>query len=140
MIVAIRIHGRVGLKREINETLDRLRLRKKYSCVVLKENPIQEGMVKKVRDFVAYGKINEETFVKLIEARGKLVDSSKKIDAKKIFAEVEAGKKYDELNLKPFFSLHPPRGGIDSKKHFGVKKGVLGDNKDSINKLIERML
>ncbi len=25
--------------------------------------------------------------------------------------------------------MHPPRGGIDAKKHFGVKKGVLGNNK-----------
>jgi large subunit ribosomal protein L30 len=140
MIVAIRIHGRVGLKKEINETLNRLRLRKKYSCVVLKDNPVQTGMVKKVRDFVAYGKIDEKTFANLIEKRGKLIDSSKKIDSKKIWAEIQNGKKYEELNLKPFFSLHPARGGIDSKKHFGVKKGVLGDNKDQINKLIERML
>jgi large subunit ribosomal protein L30 len=44
------------------------------------------------------------------------------------------------LNIKPFFRLHPPRGGIDSAKHFGIKKGVLGNNKESINKLIERML
>jgi glycosyltransferase involved in cell wall biosynthesis len=48
--------------------------------------------------------------------------------------------KYEELNLKPFFSLHPPRKGINSKKHFGVKKGVLGDNKEQINDLIKRML
>jgi len=36
--------------------------------------------------------------------------------------------------------LHPPRKGIESKKHFGVGKGVLGDNKEKINELLERML
>jgi len=36
--------------------------------------------------------------------------------------------------------IHPPRKGIESKKHFGVGKGVLGNNKKEINKLIERML
>ncbi len=141
MIAVIRIRGRVGLKREIAETLDRLRLRKKYSCVVL-PNPSKEkiGMIRKLRDFVAFGNISKETLQKLIEARGQPVEKSKKIDAKKAAEEIEKGKSYEELNLKPFFRLHPPRKGIESKKHFGVGKGVLGDNKEKINELIERML
>ncbi len=115
MIAVIRISGQVGLRSEIKETLKRLKLKKKYTCVVF-ENPteIQKGMVKKVKDFVAYGEINKETYEKLKKERGK------------------RGTK--------FFRLHPPRGGIDSKKHFGVKKGVLGNNKEKINDLIERML
>ena len=52
----------------------------------------------------------------------------------------EHNVKYEEVNVKPFFRLHPPRKGIESKKHFGVGKGVLGNHKDKINKLIERML
>lgn len=118
-IAVIRITGRIGLREGIKETLYRLRIRKKYACVVF-ENPSKEqlGMVKKVRDFAAWGEINDEVYKKLVKERGKKVN----------------GK------LKPFFRLHPPRGGIDAKKHFGVKKGVLGNNKDSINKLIERML
>lgn len=115
MIVVIRISGEVGLNKEIVETLKRLRLRKKYSCIVIdKPTSVQLGMIKRVKDFVAFGEINEETHKKLVEARGK--------------------------KDKPYFRLHPPRGGIDSKKHFGVKKGVLGDNKDKINDLIARML
>ena len=118
-IAIIRIVGKVGLNIKIKETLDRLRIRKKYSCIVL-ENPneSQLGMIKFVSDFVAFGEINDETYKKLKEMRGKKVN----------------GK------LKPFFRLHPPRKGIDSKKHFGVGKGVLGNNKEHINKLIERML
>ncbi len=120
MIATIRIHGMVGLNRDIVETLYRLRLRRKYACIVL-EKPTKEqlGMIKKVRDFVAFGKIDEETYKQLKEKRG---------------------QKDGEGNLKPFFRLHPPRKGIDSKKHFGVKKGVLGDNKEKINDLIKRML
>ena len=115
MIAIIRIKGLVGLDRDIVETFNRLRLRKKYSCVVIKE-PTKEqlGMIKKLRNFAAYGEINEKTYKKLVEKRG--------------------GK------IKDFFRLHPPRKGIDSKKHFGVKKGVLGDNKEKINDLIGRML
>jgi large subunit ribosomal protein L30 len=117
-IVIVRISGRVGLRKEVNSTLDRLRLRKKYVCVVL-ENPSkeQEGMIKFVKEFVAFGEISEEVYKKLVEARG---------------------KKDKEGKLKPFFRLHPPRKGINSKLHF--PKGVLGNNKDKINDLIIRML
>ena len=94
----------------------------------------------KIKDFVAFGKINTETFEKLIEKRGQVIDSKKKINAKEVAKEFEKGKKMEELNLKPFFRLHPPRGGIDSKKHFGVAKGVLGNHGDKINELLERML
>ncbi len=121
-IAVIRIKGMIGLKKGIAETLYRLRLRKKYVCVVL-ENPTetQMGMVKAVRNQVAYGEITDETYKQLKEKRG-LKDPNNK------------------GQIKPYFRLHPPRGGIDSKKHFGVKKGVLGDNKEKINDLILRML
>ena len=114
MIAVIRIRGQVGLKQKIVETFNRLKLRKKYSCIVI-EKPTKEqiGMIEKVRNFVAYGEINEGTYKKLVEARG--------------------GK------IKNFFRLHPPRKGIDSKKHFGVDKGVLGDNREKINGLINKM-
>lgn len=138
MICIIRIKGRVGLKKEIEETLSRLRLKRKYSCVVINPNKEQQGMIKKVRDFIAYGEINEKDFEKLIEARGKVTDKTKKLDSKKIFEEVKKGKRYEELNLKPFFRLHPPRKGISSKLHY--PKGVLGNHKDKINELVRRML
>ncbi len=119
MIAIVRIAGEIGLSKRVDDTLFRLRLRKKYTCVVLKEvTPEQQGMIKKVRDFVAYGEIDEATYKELVAKRGKKVEGE----------------------LKPFFRLHPPRKGIDSKKHFGVAKGVLGNNKEAINDLIRRML
>jgi large subunit ribosomal protein L30 len=115
MITVIRIKGQVGLNSKVVETFNRLKLRKKYSCIVLKSPTIEQlGMIKKLRNFVAYGDIDEATYNELVKKRG--------------------GK------IKNFFRLHPPRKGIDSKKHFGVDKGVLGDNKSEINKLIMRML
>ena len=113
MIAIIRITGEIGLRKEINETLNRLNLKKKYRCIVL-ENPAKEqiGMVNKVRDFVAFGEINEETYKNLINKRGSKENK--------------------------FFRLHPPRKGIKSKVHF--PKGILGDNEEKINELLERML
>jgi len=115
MIAIIRIKGQVGLKEEIKETFKRMGLRKKYSCIILDKPKKEElGMLNKVRNFVAFGELNDETYKKLVEKRGK--------------------------KSKTHFRLHPPRRGIESKKHFGVGKGVLGDNKEKINDLIMRML
>ena len=138
MICIIRIKGIVGLEKGVVNTLNRLRLRRKYSCVVIAPKKEDLGMIKKVRNFVAFGKIKKDVFEELIEKRGQIIDKTKKIDSKKIADELLKGKKYEELNLKPFFRLHPPRKGIKSKLHF--PKGVLGDNKEKINDLILRML
>ncbi|HKZ33990.1 MAG TPA: uL30 family ribosomal protein [Candidatus Nanoarchaeia archaeon] len=139
MICVIRIHGRVGVDRKVKETLERLRLGKKYTCVVIANpNKEQVGMIKKVRDFVASGDMKKDVFEKLIDKRGRKIDKKKSIDSKKVVEELEKGKIYESLNLKPFFRLHPPRGGINSKLHF--PKGVLGDNKEKINDLVLRML
>jgi len=120
MIAVIRITGQIGLNKDIKETLQRLKLKRKYSCVVIiTPTSVQLGMIKKVENFVAYGNINDAIFKELVKKRGK---------------ESSEGK--DKL----FFRLPPPRGGIETKKHFGVGKGVLGNHKDKINELIGRML
>ncbi len=141
MIAIIRIIGEVGVNRDLKETLDRLRLKRKYSCVVLSSPSKQhEGMIKKLKDSVAYGEIDSETFEKLIEKRGKQIDKKKKIDSKKVVEEIMKGKKFEDLNVKPFFRLHPARGGMNTKRHFGKEKGVLGNHGKEINKLLERMI
>ena len=140
MICIIRIKGQTGIRGDFKENLHRLRLRRKYSCVVINPTKEQEGMIKKIRNFVALGKIKKDTFEILLEKRGQVIDKNKKIDSKKISEEIEKGKGYEEMNLKPFFRLHSPRGGIDSKVHFGKGKGVLGDNGEKINELVRRML
>ncbi len=139
MIAAIRISGQVDLSSDIKEGLHRLRLRRKYSATLIPPTLDNLKLLKKLRNNIAYGDINKETLLDLIEKRAYPKESSKKINAEKIVSELEK-KDITKLDIKPFFRLHPPRGGIDAKKHFGVDKGVLGDNKDKINDLIRRML
>ncbi len=139
MLLIIRISGMVDVPPRIREGLDRIRLRRKYSAVLLKPTPEIMKLLNKLRNHVAYGDIDEETLSLLIEKRGVLKDSSKKIQPGKIIDQIEK-KSLSSSDIKPFFRLHPPRGGIDSKKHAGVKKGVLGDNKKEINNLVRRML
>ena len=118
LIAVIRISGMVKVPKDIENTLYRLKLRRKYSCVIIKINNLSiKKLVEKVKYYVAYGPIDKETHDKLIKERG---------------------KKDKEGRLKAFFRLHPPRKGIKSKLQY--PKGVLGNNKDDINKLIQRML
>lgn len=116
MIAVIRIKGQVALQSKVKETLNRLKLRKKYTCVAIEPTEEMMGMIKSVRNFVAYGEISDETYKKLVDARG---------------------KKDSEGKLKPFFALHPARGGMNTKLHY--PEGVLGENKE-MDKLVERML
>ena len=114
----IRISGMVKVPKDVENALYRLKLRRKYSCVVININtPSVKGLLEKVKYYVAYGEISKDTYNKLVKARG---------------------KKNKDGKLKPFFRLHPPRKGIKSKLQY--PKGVLGNNKKDINKLIERML
>ena len=139
MIIAIRISGMIDVPKPVQEALFRLRLRRKYAAVILKPSNETLKLLKKLRNLIAYGDISKETLAELIEKRAQPLNKQTKIDPKTIIESLEK-KNLKELGIKPFFRLHPPRGGIESKKHFGVGKGVLGDNKEKINDLVKRML
>lgn len=135
LLAVIRISGMIKVNKDIADTLDRLRLRRKYSCVLVDSgNKNVMGMLKKVKFYVAYGSVDRETLVELVKERG----SGDDVDAEKVVNGLMGGVGLKELGLKPFFKLHPPRKGIKSKLQY--PRGVLGDNKEDINKLIKRML
>ena len=130
-IAIIRIRGIIKIRHDIKNTLKILRLYKKNCCVVIDSSPDNLGMVKKVKDYITWGEIDDETFKLLVEKRGELYKGRK--DSK----FVVDGKKY-----KPFFRLQPPKGGFERK---GIKipfsvGGVLGYRGDKINNLLKRML
>ncbi len=140
MIIAIRISGDVEIPEKIRETLFRARLRRKYVAVLFKPTKHNIKLLSSLRNYIAYGDIDKETLKLLVQKRSLPKKKSKKINTDEIISELEK-KDMNSLDIKPFFRLHPPRGGIDSKKHFGTsKKSVLGDNKQKINDLLRRML
>jgi len=142
MVAVIRIAGMVKVRRDVAETLDRLRLRRKYVCVVVDANNKNiVGMLKRVKHYIAFGEIDSKILEKLIKERAESEEGRKhkiEINAGEVVKGLMAGKKLADFKLKGFFRLHPPRKGINSKLQY--PKGVLGDNKKDINKLIERML
>ena len=135
----ILVRGLVDLSRPVKDTLSMLRLRRKNHCVVINNNPINKGMIMKVKDYVTWGEITDETFNELLEKRGDLYegrtsDSKERYTYK--FLEI-GNKKY-----KPYFRLNPPKKGFGRK---GIKVGfkaggALGYRGEKINDLIIRML
>ena len=115
-IAIVRITGKVKLKKKIKSTLAMLNLPKKNSCVIIPATPSYLGMIKKLKDVITWGDIDDETLNLLKEKRSK--------------------------ENQKFFTLHPPIGGYGKK---GTKMpfklgGALGPRKEKINDFIKKML
>jgi large subunit ribosomal protein L30 len=142
MYAAIRLRGTVNVTPNIKKALDTLGLTRINNMTLWKENEQNLKMVKMAKDYVTFGKINEETLKELVEKKAVALKSGDKIDAKKIASEIAKGKTPKETGIKNLFKLSPPRGGFERE---GVKVpytlgGALGDRKEKINELIKRMI
>ena len=59
-IGVIMIRSEVSFSQQIKDTLKMLGLKKKNACVILDNTPSNLGMVKKAKDLVTWGELNEE--------------------------------------------------------------------------------
>ncbi|MBU1939511.1 MAG: 50S ribosomal protein L30 [Candidatus Diapherotrites archaeon] len=153
MYAAVRIRGDIGIMGEILDTLKMLRLHRTNHLVVLEENAVAKGMLKKTSDYLTYGEIDKESFVKVMEKRGRL-PGNRRLDAEFYKAQKVKGaeeivdavlsgkKKLSDFGIKPVFRLRPPSKGFERagiKKSF-VVNGALGYRGKEINKLIGKMI
>jgi len=139
-LAVIRIRGLIGVNRDIKRTLDQLRLYKKNYCTVVQDNESYQGMVRKVKDYVTWGNIDEKMFDLLVgkkgeEYKGRISDRKEKIKYNRFL-------KIKDKNIKKFFRLNSPKKGYGRK---GIKVpfnmgGALGFRGDKIKDLIERMV
>lgn len=150
-LAIIRIKGQIHVNKDVENTFKLLRLYKKHNCVIVKPDSITIGMLEKIKDFVTWGEIDQETLLELIKKRGR-ISEAKAIDDEYIKEKVgsleDFGKKIIEgkesikkLQIKTF-RLSPPRKGFESK---GIKRafkqgGVLGYRGSKINDIIKRMI
>ncbi len=137
-IAVVLVRGLVDVKGEVKDTLRMLGLTRKNQCVVIDGTNINLGMLRKVKDYVTWGSLDQGTFDELLQKRGRELlrqtDTKKKYDYRSLNV---AGKNYHAT-----FSLSPPRKGFGRK---GIKLafkvgGALGDRKEKMNDLIKRML
>jgi len=147
----VKMRGTVKTKPDVRRTLELLNLSRTNHCVLVENNVHYNGMLQKVKDYVAWGTIDGETLSVLLELRGALEGRSRLTDAHvkertdfddihSLATAVASGKAMlqDVPDLKPVLRLHPPRKG-----HRGIKKpfpeGVLGFHGNEINELLLKM-
>lgn len=163
----IRLRGIPTTPRDIAATLDLLRLRRKFTMTVVVGSPDVLGMIEKANDWITWGEIDANTLAEVLKRRGRLVGdrpltlehlqrwgwrSFEEVALAFVAGEIDrlsCGRRVPAREgqkapcipyLKPFFRLHPPRGGLNSLKlHFSVG-GDLGYRGPLINDLIRRML
>jgi len=142
MYAVIRIRGTVNIAPRIETTLEIMNLRRTNNLSLWSEIPQSLKMIKKVKDYTTFGKINDETLKLLIEAKAKPLESEEKLDAKKVLADLKAGKTLRQAGVKNCFRMSPPRKGFERKgiKVAFVIGGALGERKEKINDLIKRMI
>jgi len=150
MFAIIRLRGEVNLRPGIKSTLEMLRMHRVNHCVVVKEDEHFRGMIQKVKDYVAWGKIDDQTLTLLLERRGRLSanrrlteDFLKENTSYSSFGElataVNSGQtSLKDLGIKPIFRLHPARKGLKTIKKTAQQGGDLGFRADLAD-LIKRM-
>ncbi|RLE86635.1 MAG: 50S ribosomal protein L30 [Thermoprotei archaeon] len=153
LLAVIRIRGQPDRRPEERKTLELLRLRKRFHCVLVPDTPSIRGMLKVVEYVVTYGEIDKETLALLLERRGRLTGNRRltpeylKSIGFNSFEELaeallEGKVRVKDLpEMKPVFRLHPPSGGFKGsvKKHYR-EGGELGYRGPAINELLKRMI
>lgn len=152
MYAVVQVRGTVNTRKEIKDTLKMLRLHHVNHCVIVPDTPAYQGMIRKVKDYVAYGEIDSDTLTTVLETRGRLsgndklseeyVKENSQYGSIREFADAVAENKAmitDLPGLKPVLRLHPPRKGYRTIKRTYQQGGALGNYGDDINSLIYRM-
>ncbi len=142
MLAVVRLRGTVKARNKEEDTLKLLRLHHKMHCVLLNETKDLLGMIQKVKDYITWGKISDENLEKLIAKRGRKSGNLRLSadEAKKIISEIKANKKISEFGVKPVFRLSPPSGGFKFSIKHPFPRGELGNRKEKINELLEKMI
>ena len=150
MFIALRVRGRTGIKGDIADTLDMLCLTRINHAVILPENPSYLGMLRKGKDYITWGEIDQETLTHLIEKRGRFPGrerftpealsgdySSAEELAEAILKEETT---LEEVGMKPVFRLHPPRKGYNHIRKSFKEGGTLGYRGEEISQLVKKMI
>ncbi len=150
-VVAIRLRGEVKMDRTVKDALEMLKLTRINYCSLLDDGATYSGMLYKVKDFITWGEVDAEDVALLLKNRGELVGGEKISDSymsertefKSIedFANKFVNFKADLSGvprLRPFFRLHPPRGGHGGIKRSAAEGGALG-RRTNMKELIRKM-
>jgi large subunit ribosomal protein L30 len=152
MYAVVQVRGVVNTRQDIKDTLKMLRLHHINHCVLVADTPENLGMIRKVKDYVAYGEVDAMTIETLLRTRGRLIGDAALTDEYiksnstysgiTELAKALAGgelKLRDIPGVKPVLRLHPPRKGYRTTKRTFVQGGALGYYGQEINTLLYKM-
>lgn len=155
LVLVIRVRGAPHMNYKIDDTLKMLRLHKVNHAQIYLSNKTVDGMLKKAKDYIAYGEINQTVLLQLLKKRG-LLKGNKPLTNEhvKLMCEniddiegltkalIDGKIKYKDIkNIKPIFRLHPPRGGYRGTIKKAYKSGgTLGYVGKYINVMAGKML
>jgi large subunit ribosomal protein L30 len=152
MYAVVQVRGVVNTRGDIKDTLKMLRLHHINHCVLVSNTPENLGMIRKVKDYVAYGEVDAVTIETLLRTRGRIVGDAALTDE-----YIKANSAYSGIGefaqalssaevrlrdipgLKPVLRLHPPRKGYKTTKRTFVQGGALGYYGQEINTLLYKM-
>jgi len=151
MFAIIRLRGSAGINRNVEDTLQMLRLKAVNNCVVAPETVDYKGMLEKVKDSITWGEIDKDVLISMLKKRLKLKSGERIIEKgfksvtgyepEKLAEMLIEGKiKLKDLEkIEPVLRLTPPSKGFKSiKEHY--PKGELGYRGKEINELLKRMI
>ena len=149
--LVVRIRGTVNIPHWANNTLDNLNLDKRFRATVIPENPESLGMLRKVKEMVAWTSVDATIIKELIEKRGKKtgfkpITNSDLPEGYNTIEELASAIADNKIalskirSIKPWFALNSPRGGFKRKtKTQYSQDGILGEDK-GLTDIVKRML
>jgi len=152
MYAVVQVRGVVKTRQDIKDTLKMLRLHHINHCVLVQDSPQNLGMIRKVKDYVAFGEVDAPTIETLLQTRGRVIGDALLTDEyiksnstyatigefAKALASGET-KLRDIPGLKPVLRLPPPRKGYKTTKRTFPQGGALGYYGQEINTLLIKM-
>jgi len=152
MYAVVQVRGVVNTRKDIKDTLKMLRLHHINHCVLVSDTPENLGMIRKVKDYIAYGEVDAATIETLLRTRGRIIGdlaiTDDYVKANSGFGSIADFAKSlstgesrlrDMPGLKPVLRLHPPRKGYKTTKRTFNQGGALGYYGHEINTLLIKM-
>ena len=149
--LVVRIKGTVNIPQQAKKTLDSLNLDKRFRATILPESSEYLGMLRRVKEEVAWTKADANIVKELLEKRGRKTGY-------KPIAKLDLPKEYNSIDelasaiaenkvvmsklegIKPWFALNPPRGGFKRKtKTQYTQDGILGEG-GNLAEIVKRMI
>ena len=149
--LVVRIKGTVNVRQQAKKTLNGLNLDKRFRATIVPESAEYLGMLRKIKDEVAWTKADASIVKELLEKRGRRTgykpitkpDLPKEYNSIDDLAYAIADNKVTMSKLggiKPWFALSPPKGGFKRKtKTQYTQDGILGEDGE-LAQLVKRML